>query len=96
MGGYAMIRSIEMSLRDSGPEPYADELMELTQNLREALVSLLVDDVTQQSHGQAAAGGSALESLGLGGWWCRWLPPRPAPLVCSVRRSHGIRRKWRL
>jgi hypothetical protein len=55
-----------MSLRVVGSGLYADELLELTRNLRGELLSLRVDDVEPEIENAAPPGAKAIESVALG------------------------------
>jgi hypothetical protein len=61
-----MVDSTKILLQVSGSQLNADELAELTRNLRAALLSTEVDDVVPQSHGPAPLGAKAIETFALG------------------------------
>jgi hypothetical protein len=63
---WQVINSREMSLRVVGSGLHADELLELTRNLREELLSLRVDDVVPEIENAAPPGAKAIESVALG------------------------------
>jgi hypothetical protein len=67
---------------DAGPDHDAEELLDLTQRLRDELLQLDVDDVALAREGEAPAGAKGIELLAIGGLVVRFA--RNAPILRAV------------
>jgi hypothetical protein len=67
---------------DAGPDHDAEELLDLTQRLRDELLELDVDEVALAREGEAPPGAKGIELLAIGGLVVRFA--RNAPILRAV------------